>query len=127
MSEVWKAIDGTDGLYEVSNTGKVRALNYGNKGITRELKTSPDRLTGYVKVRVKDLNENVRVCLVHRLVADAFISNEDGLPCINHKDEDKTNNDVSNLEWCTYKYNSNYGTATKRATETKKQKKLKNF
>ena len=127
MSELWKAIDGTDGLYEISNTGKVRALNYGNTGMTRELKLTLDKPTGYIKARVKDLNDNVRYCTVHRLVAQAFIPNPDNLPCINHKDEDKTNNNVSNLEWCTYEYNSNYGTGTKRATETKMRKKLKNF
>lgn len=111
----------------MSNTGKVRSLNYGNTGITKELKASPDRVTGYVRVRVKDLNDNARTCLLHRLVATAFIPNPNGFPCINHKDEDKTNNNANNLEWCTYKYNSNYGTATKRANETKLQKKLKNF
>lgn len=124
MAETWKPIDGTDGLYEVSNTGKVRSLNYGNTGITRELKASPDRITGYVRVRIKDNNENVKYCLVHRLVATAFIPNTNGLPCINHKDEDKTNNNVSNLEWCTYKYNINYGTAVQRANETKMRKKF---
>ena len=127
MGEIWRPIDETDGLYEVSNTGKVRSLNYGNTGMTKEVKASPDRVTGYVKVRVKDRNDNVRTCLVHRLVANAFIPNADGLPCINHKDEDKTNNHVDNLEWCTYKYNSNYGTAVLRANKTKLRKKLKNF
>lgn len=127
MGEIWKPIDGTDGLYEVSNTGKVRSLNYGNKGITQELRLTTERITGYVKARIKYVGNVERLCLVHRLVAKAFISNPDGLPCINHKDEDKTNNNVSNLEWCTYKYNSNYGTAVKRANETKLQKKLKKF
>ena len=108
MLEVWKPIKGTDGLYEVSNTGKVRSLNYGNTGMTKELKLSADRLTGYVRVRVKDMNENVMLCSVHRLVAEAFIPNPDNLPCVNHKDEDKTNNDVSNLEWCTQKENAIY-------------------
>lgn len=125
MKELWKPIDGTDGLYEVSNTGKVRALNYGNSGITKQVKASPDRITGYVKVRIKDHNGNARTCLLHRLVASAFIPNNNSLPCVNHKDEDKTNNNANNLEWCTYKYNSNYGTATQRANETKAQKNKK--
>lgn len=128
MLEKWKPINGTDGLYEVSSTGKVRSLNYGNTGMTKELKLSADRLTGYVRVRVKDMNENVKLCSVHRLVAEAFIPNPGGYPCVNHKDEDKTNNHVSNLEWCTQKYNANYGTATERANKTKKiRKERKNF
>ena len=127
MTETWKPIDGTDGLYEVSNTGKVRSLNYGNSGITQELRLTTERVTGYVKVRIKYIGNVQRLCLVHRLVANAFIPNPDGLPCINHKDEDKTNNNVSNLEWCTHKYNINYGTAVQRANETKARKKLKNF
>ena len=123
MNELWKSVEGTDGLYEVSNTGKIRSLNYGNTGITQELKVSPERLSGYVKVRIKDLNGNVKVCFLHRLIAKAFIPNPDNLPCVNHKDEDKANNNVCNLEWCTYKYNSNYGTAIERANETKKMRK----
>ena len=54
---------------------------------------------------------------VHRLVATAFIDNSNNLPCINHKDEDKTNNVVDNLEWCTYKYNLNYGSRNKRSVK----------
>lgn len=127
MGEIWKPINETDGLYEVSNTGKVRSLNYGNAGVTKELKLSTEKQTGYVKVGLKDYNGKWRLCLVHRLVAKAFIPNPNSFPCINHKDEDKTNNNACNLEWCTYKYNSNYGTAVKRANETKLQKKLKKF
>ena len=52
--------------------------------------------------------------LVHRLVAQAFIPNPNNLPCVNHKDENPFNNDFRNLEWCTYKYNSNYGTNSSR-------------
>lgn len=53
--------------------------------------------------------------LLHRIVAEAFIPNPEGLPIINHKDENPLNNNAANLEWCTYKYNSNYGTAKERA------------
>lgn len=61
--------------------------------------------------------------LVHRIIADTFIPNESNLPCVNHKDEDKTNNNVSNLEWCTYEYNNNYGTARERMSNKMKGRK----
>lgn len=100
MIEVWKPIKGYEGLYDVSNYGRVR------KGTT-VLKPTKDKLTGYMKINLRKDN-TVKYKTVHRLVAEAFLQNDDALPCVNHKDECKTNNMVDNLEWCTYKYNSNY-------------------
>lgn len=118
--EVWKPIKDFNG-YEVSNTGQVRSTNYRGKGVTRILKTSPDKMTGYMKVAlIKDGKTKPKT--VHRLVADAFIENPNNYPCVNHKDEDKTNNHVTNLEWCTHKYNANYGTRNERAGERKREK-----
>lgn len=105
-------IPGYEGLYMVSNLGRVKSLNYNHTGKERLLilRTADN---GYLKV---DLHKNgiQKRFSVHRLVAMAFIPNPDNLPCVNHKDEDKTNNCVENLEWCTRKYNANYGTAKQR-------------
>jgi len=99
--EVWKVADGSNGNYEVSSLGRVRNVHTGHI-----LKQSVKR-TGYCEVEFAyDVN---KFFLVHRLVAIAFIDNPNGYKYVNHKDEDKTNNDVSNLEWCTAKYNCNYG------------------
>lgn len=92
-----------NGLYQISNTGKVKGLKR-NKILKPILQRS-----GYYYV---DLQGKRR--LVHRLVAEAFIDNPDDLPEVNHKDEDKVNNSVENLEWCDSKYNANYGTRNKR-------------
>lgn len=78
----------------------------------------PSVVLGYAKVQLTTNDGDRRIYPVHRLVAYAFIPNPDNLPCINHKDENKLNNAVGNLEWCTYKYNANYGTRTARASKT---------
>ena len=114
--EEWKQIRGFPG-YEVSNYGRIRSLarnyKYGSHGII-VLKTN-DR-HGYRGVTLfRDGKRHYKA--VHRLVAEAFISNPDDLPIINHKDEDRTNNRVDNLEWSTYKYNSNYGDCRRKISD----------
>ena len=64
---------------------------------------------GYLQVELRDDYGKRKIKKVHRLVAETFIPNPDNLPEVNHKDENKQNPSVSNLEWCTSKYNSNYG------------------
>lgn len=112
MQEIWKDIKGYEGLYQVSNLGRIKSLNFrGNnkEGLLKPCKNSD----GYLNVRLyKD--GNGKTLKVHRFVAEAFLSNPDNLPQVNHKDEDKTNNCVDNLEWCDIKYNCNYGTRTER-------------
>ena len=112
--EIWKDIDGYEGLYQISNMGRVRSLDrFVNQGkiyrfCTGSIIKPGVSEKGYNRV---DLHKNGKTkhCKVHRLVAEAFIPNPDNLPIINHKDECKTNNHVDNLEWCSVSYNNTYG------------------
>lgn len=103
--EKWVDIVGYEGLYSVSNLGRIaRHLN----GDTRILRPCTNS-TGYSIVNLCQ-NGFTKSFRVHRLVAKHFIPNPYGLPEINHKDEDKSNNCATNLEWCTKSYNATYGT-----------------
>lgn len=93
-------------MYEVSNKGNVRSL-CGRHGDNRILKQGIGS-KGYTLVSLCD-NGKQKTVNVHRLVAEAFIPNPNNYPCINHKDENKTNNAVENLEWCTYQKNNVHG------------------
>lgn len=117
MSEIWKAVPGYEGLYEVSNCGRVRSLDRwviggfaGKRFMKGRILKVGVASNGYCMVVLTKGHAKT----VHRLVAKAFIPNPDNLPMINHKDEDKTNNCVDNLEWCSSKYNNNYGTLKER-------------
>lgn len=115
MPETWKDVCGYEGYYVVSNTGVVRSVdrvvvdNNGKKYHykSRILKQHKDR-AGYLRVPLCR-NAHTSWHFVHRLVAKAFIENSFNLLEVNHKDEDKENNCVENLEWCDRKYNVNYG------------------
>ena len=127
--EEWKRIE-VDGEvyenYEVSNLGRVRSLNYnGIKGRVQIMKAR-DNGTGYLNV-VLYKNKKPKRFYVHRLVALMFIENDDPTvkTDVNHKDENKSNNAVDNLEWCDRKYNIHYGTCRERAIQTLKKHKLK--
>ena len=127
MIEVFKSITGYEGLYEVSNFGEVRSLNYKHTGQMRVMKPGKDGC-GYLYVGLMKDSKR-KFYTVHRLVATAFIENPYNLPEVNHIDEDKTNNVVSNLEWCTRTYNNNYGTRIERVSvvlrnEPKRSKKV---
>ena len=116
MEEIWKDVKGYEGLYKISNFGRVWSIR-------RKLFLKPvDK--PYLRVRLYSIDGTNKMFSVHRLVAEAFIPNPDNLPCINHKDENKMNNCIDNLEWCTAKYNSNYGTAKQRWGEKQKGKKI---
>lgn len=107
--EVWKDIIGFEGRYQVSNLGSVRSLNYWRRGYSKILSLGKE-VYGYLYVTLYSGKCQQHHKKVHRLVAEAFIPNPDNLPEVNHKDENKQNNRVENLEWCTSKYNINYGT-----------------
>ena len=113
----WKAIDGYEGLYEVSTLGQVR----NSKGLILKPYLKHAKYTSYKKVALWKDGE-YKHFYIHRLVAQAFIPNDNNLPIINHKDEDGTNNLVSNLEWCNRSYNATYGSATERLKGSIKDK-----
>lgn len=124
--EVWKPVVGYEGLYEVSSFGRVRSIDrittnslgrkYFSKGVI--LKWALNR-GGYPIVGLS-LHGKYYSRTIHRLVAEAFIGNPNNLPSINHKDEDKTNNKVENLEFCTVKYNNNYGNHNTKQSATRR-------
>lgn len=115
----WKAIDGYEGLYEVSTFGQVRNA----KGQILKPYLKHEKYTSYKKVGLWKEGKYKQFS-IHRLVAQAFIPNENNLPIINHKDEDGTNNIVSNLEWCDRSYNATYGNAIKRLKKSIKGRTL---
>lgn len=120
MKEIWKDIKGYEGLYQISNLGRVKSFRESTKyGMQKEYILKPSLInSGYYVVTLYATNKRKRKFQVHRLAADAFICNNNNFPCVNHKDENKLNNCVENLEWCTYQYNNNYGTARIRSINT---------
>ena len=123
MNEIWKDIDGYEGLYQVSNLGNVKSLNYRRTGKERILKPGNNGL-GYLFVILCN-NGKLKHFKIHRLVAKAFLENPDNKSDVNHKDEDKTNNNVDNLEWMTRLENNNYGTRNERSSKSVIQYSLK--
>ena len=117
MNEIWKDIVGYEGLYQVSNLGNVKSLNYRRTGKERILKPVNNGC-GYLQVNLCK-NWNRRLFRIHRLVANAFLENPDNKSDVNHKDEDKTNNCVDNLEWMTRKENNNFGTRNERSSKSR--------
>ena len=127
IEEIWKPIEGYEGLYEVSNTGQVRSLDRYVKNGHSSYRLQKGRVLSPTKHRygylfvILTCNGKHKMFLVHRLVAQAFILNPDNLPQVNHKDEDKSNNRVDNLEWCDHKYNMNYNDVLKRRSQRMKE------
>lgn len=132
--EIWRTsvYDGEiyEGLYKVSNLGRILSLNYRNTGKAK-LRNPSEMPNGYLQVKLWKNGER-KTCLVHRLVAETFLPNPENLPEVNHKDEDKTNNFVflnedgsvdkekSNLEWKNHRDNCNHGTRNERIAKANK-------
>ena len=116
--EEWRDVVGFEGYYQVSNLGRVRSLdrdipyiNHSTPTVLHKkgqiMKLRPDS-DGYLRVNLHVAHIKNKLLGVHRIVAQAFISNPKNLPCVNHKDYNKANNCVDNLEWCTVNYNNHY-------------------
>lgn len=107
MEEIWKPVKGFEGLYEVSNYGRVIS-HHKYAGVENRVMKFKEDKNGYLKVKLCD-NGKHKQLFAHRIVAEAFIDNPNNYPMINHKDENKKNNFVENLEWCDSQYNNTYG------------------
>ena len=128
MDEIWKDIYFVDngieydyrGLYQVSNFGRIKSLNYRRSGKEKIMKLKKHK-NGYMEICL--YKNKYKTLKVHRLVAFMFVENNDivNKKEVNHKDENKENNYAYNLEWCTPKYNSNYGNRNKKMSKKKKE------
>lgn len=131
--EIWKDVPGYEGYYQVSTFGNVRSVdrvtenNRNNPKRTQWYRFFPGKtitpeLTqgGYLRVKLTKLRQRNKF-FIHRLVAQTFIKNPLNLPFVNHKDENKLNNNVTNLEWCDHDYNMHYGTLQQRKAESHKK------
>lgn len=122
MEEIWKDVKDYEGLYQISNYGRVKSLartahsKYSDRQLKEIIMSPKTTRFGYYAVRLCK-NGKKKDFLVHRLVAQAFIPNNFNLPQINHKDENRKNNNVENLEWCDASYNINYGNRNKKVSE----------
>ena len=130
--EIWKSIDGYEGLYEVSDLGNIKSLERLCKSRGKRFRPTKEMIKkqvpnkqGYMLISLSK-NSKCKNFSVHRLVAKAFIPNPNNFPQVNHKDENKANNEVSNLEWCTCAYNNSYGSRMKKIACALKGKTINN-
>lgn len=121
--EIWKDVVGYEGLYMISNYGRLKSLpkmvGRGKRYLSKErivsLHKSPN---GYLRTHL-DKDGERKFYSIHRLVAQTFLDNPNNYPCVNHKNENPADNRLDNLEWCTHAYNSNYGTRNQRLSKSR--------
>lgn len=123
MEEIWRDVKEYEGYYQVSNRGIVKSLNYNHTGKEGILKAQ-DNGDGYLYVNLWKEGK-MKSCTIHRLVAIAFLPNPNNLPEVNHISEDKSDNRVENLEWCTRLYNTTYNGRAKKAERSKEMTQIK--
>ena len=124
-NEEWRKVIGFEDKYIVSSHGRVAAISFPIEAGELHYSRKPHLLNltkeanGYFSVGLTDRKNHQKKIKIHKLVATAFLPNPDNLPHINHKDEDKSNNCADNLEWCSVRYNVNYGTGIQRSRRTR--------
>ena len=124
IEEVWKDINEFKGYYQVSNFGRIKSL-FRYAKVKNGFRSVPEKILkpkidkdGYLHV-VLQKDRKLKYLAIHRIVADTFIDNPNNLPHVNHKNENKQDNRVENLEWCTEQYNCNYGNRNKKLSKSK--------
>lgn len=139
-AEIWRDIPGYEGYYQASTLGNIRSVSRTVKSTSRNSNTYIKKLESVIlsqatndkvnykqKIVILSIEGKHRTCVVARLIAATFIPNPNNLPQINHKDEDPTNNKVSNLEWCDSNYNNNYGLRSLRESNTKTKYRINQY
>lgn len=123
--EEWRDIKGFENFYQISNLGRIKSKNRYIRTRGGGVRFAKERIikpiicqNGYYEIHLR-VNGKRTVKMLHRAVAEAFIENINNWPEVNHKDENHANNHVDNLEWCTSKYNANYGTRNQRMVKEK--------
>lgn len=123
INEEWRDVVGYEGLYKISNKGRIKSLQRTAKSKNGSIRTVSEKLrkinknkSGYLMVILNKEGEKKGLKL-HRLVAQSFLDNPENLPQVNHRNENKQDNRVENLEWCTQDYNNKYGTRTERTSK----------
>lgn len=117
---IWKDIEGYEGKYQINQLGQVRSLNYKRMRKIKRIKHSKQK-NGYLYIILYDNSNSKKTYYIHRLVAQTFLSNLNNYKEVNHIDENKENNCVWNLEWCTHEYNINYGSRNEKHSEKMKR------